>query len=71
MELTAGDKALTEPKVWGSTGGQPNGAAFDANGTLYVGDFAHGAIVAVDNDGEAVVIAKEYEGIPFLVCYYI
>ena len=61
------DKANSAPKVWGNTGGHPSGAAFDSNGTLYLTDFAHAGVLAVNSTGDEVVIAKEYEGKQFIV----
>jgi len=47
-----------------STGGQPAGATFDAKGqVLYVGDFAHGAILAVVDGGQDTVVGV-YEDKP-------
>ena len=44
-----------------STGGLPSGAAFDQNGILYITDFAHAAVLAVQDNGEQEVIVGTYE----------
>jgi len=49
-----------------TTGGQPSGAAFDQNGVLYVTDFAHGAVLAVQDNGEQEVIVGTYEDKPLI-----
>ena len=66
-QINLGSGGSFEPKIWGSTGGHPSGAAFDSRGTLYVSDFAHSAVLAMSADGEEVAIAKEYEGKAFKV----
>ncbi len=47
-----------------NTGGQPNGAAFDAEGTLFIADFAHGAVLSVQSDGNQDSIVTVYEDKP-------
>lgn len=49
-----------------STGGQPSGAAYDGDGVMYVADFAHGAIVAVQRDGRQDVVVGVYEDKPMV-----
>ena len=66
LDINNNEKSLPEPKIWGNTGGHPSGAGFDSNDTMYIADFAHSGVLAVNSDGEAVVIAKEYEGKSFL-----
>lgn len=47
-----------------STGGQPSGALFDTNGVMYIADFAHGSILAVQPDGQQDVVVGVYEDKP-------
>ena len=47
-----------------STGGLPNGGMFDQNGILYVADFGHGAVMAVQDNGQQEVIVGTYEDKP-------
>ena len=47
-----------------NTAGQPNGAAFDASGQLYVTDFGHGAILSVQEDGSQDSVVAVYEDRP-------
>lgn len=47
-----------------STSGQPSGAVFDSAGTLYVSDFAHGAVLAVQRNGEQDIVVEVYEDKP-------
>ena len=49
-----------------STGGQPSGAAFDHNGVLYVTDFAHAAVLVVQDTGDQEVIVGTYEDKPLI-----
>ncbi len=47
-----------------STGGQPSGAIYNASGVLYVADFGHSAILAVQNDGQQELVVGVYEDKP-------
>ena len=48
-----------------STGGQPSGASFDlSDGTLYVADFAHAAVLAIQSDGNQESVVGVYEDRP-------
>lgn len=38
-----------------STGGLPNGGLFDSNGILYCADFGHGAVLAIQDNGQQEV----------------
>ena len=49
----------------GNTMGQPSGAATDAEGNLYVTDYADAAVLHITADGEKSLVVKEYEGKPF------
>lgn len=49
-----------------TTGGAPSGAALDQNGVLYLTDFAHGAVLAVQDNGEQEVIVGTYEDKPLI-----
>ncbi|MBN1847578.1 MAG: SMP-30/gluconolactonase/LRE family protein [Deltaproteobacteria bacterium] len=59
-------KISTEGKmeVFVHTGGEPNGAAFHANGDLYIADRTKG-IMAVSPDGFIRVIADQFQGRKF------
>lgn len=46
------------------THGQPSGAMYDSDGVLYVADFAHGAVLAVQPDGVHDVVVGVYEDRP-------
>jgi sugar lactone lactonase YvrE len=46
------------------TGGQPNGATYDADGSLYVADYGHGAILVVNKSGEQETVVSVYEDVP-------
>lgn len=46
------------------TGGQPSSALFDKNGILYVTDFGHAAVLAVQDGGQQEVIVGTYEDKP-------
>lgn len=46
------------------THGQPSGAVFDRDGTLYITDYAHGAVLAVHNDGGQSIVVGVYEDKP-------
>ena len=46
------------------TNGQPSGAVFDETGTLYIADFAHTAILAVQPDGQQDLVVGVYEDKP-------
>lgn len=46
------------------TNGQPSGATFDSQGTLYIADFAHSAILAVQPDGQEDLVVGVYEDKP-------
>lgn len=48
------------------TGGQPSGAAVDSNGVMYVTDFAHGAVLAIQDNGEQEIIVSTYEDKPLI-----
>ena len=56
-----------------TTGGQPSGACYDPDGVLYVADFAHGSVLAVQPDGQQDVVVGVYEDKPMLgpnsICY--
>jgi sugar lactone lactonase YvrE len=47
-----------------TTHGQPSGAIHDSDGVLYVADFAHGAILAVQPEGSQDVVVGVYEDKP-------
>jgi sugar lactone lactonase YvrE len=49
-----------------STGGQPSGSAYDNSGVLFVADIAHGAVLAVQRDGQQDVVVGVYEDRPML-----
>ena len=44
-------KDSNELSVIHDTSGQPNGAIFDTEGVLYAADFAHGAVLCIQNNG--------------------
>jgi sugar lactone lactonase YvrE len=46
------------------THGQPSGATYDREGTLYIADFAHGAILAASEGGQQEVVVGVYEDKP-------
>jgi sugar lactone lactonase YvrE len=46
------------------THGQPSGAIFDKEGTLYVSDFAHEAVLSVSHDGGQEIVVGVYEDKP-------
>ena len=48
-----------------STHGQPNGAIVDPLGLVYVTDFAHGAVLVVQPDGNQESVVEVYEDKPF------
>eukprot|EP01036_Dinobryon_divergens_P040732 gene40732-53897_t len=47
-----------------NTSGQPSGAIFDQMGILYITDFAHGAVLAVQRNGQQEVVVEVYEDKP-------
>lgn len=47
-----------------NTMGQPSGCSFDSDGVLYVADFAHGAVLAIQNEGNQDSIVSVYEDKP-------
>lgn len=49
-----------------STGGQPNGVAFDQNGVLYVTDLAYAAVMALQISGDQEVVVGTYEDKPLV-----
>lgn len=57
------DSTTGEIECIHSTDGQPGGATFDDQGMLYVADFAHGAVLAVQNEQQDIVVAV-YEDKP-------
>ena len=52
---------------YASTEGAPTGLAVDKSGTLLVADAAHCGILEVGEDGNARVVLKEFERVPFRV----
>jgi aspartate beta-hydroxylase len=46
------------------THGQPSGATYDSDGTLYITDFAHGAVLAVHPEGGQDLVVGVYEDKP-------
>ncbi|MCK4517007.1 MAG: SMP-30/gluconolactonase/LRE family protein [Spirochaetaceae bacterium] len=48
------------------TGGRPNGLALDSNGTFWVAESKHPALLKVTMEGEATVFKTGKEGLPFL-----
>eukprot|EP00762_Andalucia_godoyi_P002974 ANDGO_04136.mRNA.1 Lactonase drp35 len=53
-------------EVFSSSGGAPSCIAFDIDNALYVGDFAHCAILTMVEDGSLTEYVKEYESRPFV-----
>ena len=47
-----------------NTEGQPSGACFNSEGILYVSDFGHSAVLAIQNDGQQDLIVGVYEDKP-------
>ena len=47
-----------------STGGQPSGAVFTNDGTLYVSDFGHSAVLSVQAEGQQDLVVGVYEDKP-------
>lgn len=47
-----------------STGGQPSGAVFAGDGSLYVSDFGHSAVLSVQPDGQQDLVVGVYEDKP-------
>lgn len=47
-----------------STHGQPNGALYDKENTLFITDFAHSAVLSVQNDGTQDMVVGVYEDKP-------
>ncbi len=50
-----------------TTEGAPTGLAVDKSGTLLVADAAHCGILEIGEDGNARVVLKEFERVPFRV----
>jgi len=50
-------------KVVHTTGGQPSGALYDANGELYMADFAHGAVLLLQEEQQEALVSV-YEDKP-------
>ena len=48
-----------------NSGGMPTAAQFDADGTLYVTDLAHGAVMRLDENDNLSPVVKVYEDTPF------
>lgn len=46
------------------THGQPSSGIFDKEGTLYISDFAHGAILSVSSDNGQEIVVGVYEDKP-------
>ena len=46
--------------------GQPNATAFGPDGRLYVTDYRHGRLLAVERDGTVTTVVAEYEGVPMI-----
>jgi len=47
-----------------NTSGQPSGAVFDDSGMLYISDFAHGAVLAVQLKSQQEIVVEVYEDKP-------
>lgn len=54
-----------QEQIWGNSGGQPSGATVGDGGAVYVADFAHTAVLSVNEDGTQEGVVKEYEGETF------
>ena len=64
-EVIAIDPSGETERIHG-TNGQPSGATFDEQGILYISDFAHGAVLAINeagNDQQELVVGV-YEDVP-------
>jgi aspartate beta-hydroxylase len=46
------------------TGGQPSGAVYSAENILYVSDFGHAAVLAIQRDGQQELVVGVYEDKP-------
>lgn len=46
------------------TNGQPSGAAYNAEGVLYVADFGHNGVLSMQQDGQQEMVVGVYEDKP-------